>query len=117
MSHPVRIQLSRKKGADYQAASRAINGFDAVNVTRSTVFGNPFVVSVKDDALWCVNKYDAMFTGFHPEWYRYCLKRETILRNLPRLRGKNLACYCALDAPCHADVLLRLAREMVCEEA
>lgn len=25
------------------------------------------------------------------------------------LAGKNLACFCALDAPCHADVLLELA--------
>ena len=25
------------------------------------------------------------------------------------LRGKNLACWCPLDQPCHADVLLRLA--------
>jgi hypothetical protein len=25
------------------------------------------------------------------------------------LKGKNLACWCALDAPCHADILLRLA--------
>jgi hypothetical protein len=28
---------------------------------------------------------------------------------LAPLRGKNLACFCALDQPCHADVLLRLA--------
>ncbi|MFU1606556.1 DUF4326 domain-containing protein [Sulfitobacter pontiacus] len=27
------------------------------------------------------------------------------------LRGKNLACWCKLDAPCHADVLLRIANE------
>jgi len=27
------------------------------------------------------------------------------------LRGKNLACWCRLDAPCHADVLLKLANE------
>lgn len=26
-----------------------------------------------------------------------------------KLRGRNLACWCALDAPCHADVLLDLA--------
>lgn len=26
-----------------------------------------------------------------------------------KLRGKNLACWCPLDQPCHADVLLRLA--------
>lgn len=25
------------------------------------------------------------------------------------LRGKDLACWCPLDAPCHADVLLKLA--------
>jgi len=25
------------------------------------------------------------------------------------LRGKNLACWCALDQPCHADVLLEMA--------
>lgn len=29
--------------------------------------------------------------------------------NLTPLRGKNLACWCPLDQPCHADVLLRLA--------
>lgn len=27
------------------------------------------------------------------------------------LRGKNLACWCALDQPCHADVLLELAND------
>jgi hypothetical protein len=25
------------------------------------------------------------------------------------LKGKNLACWCPLDGPCHADVLLRVA--------
>jgi hypothetical protein len=29
--------------------------------------------------------------------------------DLAELRGKNLACWCALDQPCHADVLLELA--------
>lgn len=28
---------------------------------------------------------------------------------IERLRGKDLACWCSLDAPCHADILLRLA--------
>jgi len=27
------------------------------------------------------------------------------------LRGKNLACWCPLDQPCHADVLLAIANE------
>jgi hypothetical protein len=30
-------------------------------------------------------------------------------REIARLRGKNLACWCRLDQPCHADVLLELA--------
>lgn len=28
------------------------------------------------------------------------------------LRGKDLACWCPLDEPCHADVLLRVANEV-----
>jgi hypothetical protein len=31
------------------------------------------------------------------------------MHDIARLRGKNLACWCRLDAPCHADVLLELA--------
>ena len=27
------------------------------------------------------------------------------------LRGKNLACWCPFDQPCHADVLLKIANE------
>lgn len=29
------------------------------------------------------------------------------------LRGRNLACWCPLDQPCHADVLLRMANDQV----
>lgn len=31
------------------------------------------------------------------------------LDKVKELRGKNLACWCRLDRPCHADVLLELA--------
>lgn len=31
--------------------------------------------------------------------------------DLSELKGKNLACFCPLDAPCHADVLLELANK------
>lgn len=36
-------------------------------------------------------------------------RRAKLIAGLPSLRGKNLACWCALDKPCHADVLLELA--------
>jgi hypothetical protein len=35
--------------------------------------------------------------------YRELVRRE--------LRGRNLACYCPPDLPCHADVLLEIANE------
>lgn len=42
-------------------------------------------------------------------WYGPHMGILKALRHLPELRGKNLACTCALDQPCHADVLLDLA--------
>ncbi len=38
------------------------------------------------------------------------------LSRLRQLRGKDLACWCPLDQPCHADVLLELANAAI-EEA
>lgn len=35
--------------------------------------------------------------------------RSDILRRIGELRGRDLACWCPLDQPCHADVLLALA--------
>jgi hypothetical protein len=36
--------------------------------------------------------------------------------NLKSLRGLNLACWCKIDEPCHADVLLELANpDLKCE--
>jgi hypothetical protein len=34
-------------------------------------------------------------------------------RQLEELRGRNLACWCPLDQPCHADVLLAIANGKV----
>ena len=31
--------------------------------------------------------------------------------DLAQLRGKDLACFCPLDQPCHADILLELAND------
>jgi hypothetical protein len=38
--------------------------------------------------------------------------RKRLIEALPRLRGKNLACWCALDRPCHADVLLEIVKSL-----
>lgn len=40
------------------------------------------------------------------EWANYFKKLD-----LSELKGKNLACFCSLSAPCHADVLINLLKE------
>jgi hypothetical protein len=41
--------------------------------------------------------------------------RPDLLEQLPQLRGRQLACNCPLDQPCHADILARLANEGLSE--
>lgn len=88
---PKRIQRKRSKGW------RMPEG--AVYVGRPTIFGNPYKVSINGTASQCV------------EVYRNSLRVQPALKRLIRreLRGKDLACWCRLDQPCHADVLLELA--------
>ena len=54
------------------------------------------------DAVEC---YREMITGAEGE------RADWLRAHLPELRGKNLACFCPLDQPCHADVLLELANK------
>ncbi len=60
-------------------------------VGRPTKWGNPYGATPDDLA-----RYRDQAIG--------CLPIED-------LRGKDLACWCALDQPCHADVLLELANK------
>lgn len=39
----------------------------------------------------------------------FSTRRAAILDRLPELRARDLACWCPLGSPCHADVLLELA--------
>ena len=90
MSEPKRVQLSRRKGWKIPPHT--------VSVARPTRWGNPFRVGVDGDAAECVRKYrDCHIAGWERSYF------------ISRLRGKNLACWCKLDEPCHADVLLEVA--------
>ena len=130
MSDPVRLQLSRRKGFDLQVLSQATNGLLAVNVSRPGWFGNPFT---RPSAIESGYATDDTWQAFVVECFRDWLgpsqsgrdwwqghqsdeRRRGILKDLPTLRGKNLACWCRPDAPCHADVLLELANRPICEE-
>jgi hypothetical protein len=110
---PVRIRLSRSAGWRMPAGT--------VKVDRSTRWGNPFV-RCSDGAPMERGTAVALFSGLLEKqgaWWPLPLPwpkgkipggPPTTLEDVRReLRGKNLACWCPLDHPCHADVLLRLA--------
>lgn len=88
---PKRYQRSRRKGARLPA--------DVVVVTRPTKWGNPNPLSLgREEA---VRRYrDDLLAG------RLAISVDDVKREL---RGRDLACYCPLDQPCHAEVLLEFA--------
>lgn len=51
MTHPVRLQLSRKKGFYLQVHSLAVNGLPAINVARPSKWGNPFCLPRQSEVL------------------------------------------------------------------
>lgn len=97
---PVRIQRKRTKGWTMPA--------DTVYVGRPTRFGNPFTVYAPiESMLQVVARYRLWLSG-DIEAFGGTVRRPTV-DEIAALRGKNLACWCPLDQPCHADVLLELA--------
>jgi hypothetical protein len=108
---PQRIQRKRTKGWRMPP--------NTVSVTRPGKWGNPYragdeltsIPFVDEDyparhfltAEQAVENFRDLLTG--PKFDQTILQEKWI----KPLRGKNLACWCALDKPCHADVLLELA--------
>lgn len=97
---PKRMQLSRRKGWRLP--------FCAMKVDRSTRYGNPFVVTDERTADEAVSAFRIWLTTANVH-AGLQVEKEKLLAALPKLRGKDLACWCKLDKPCHADVLLELA--------
>ena len=113
---PSRIQRRRVKGWKMPP--------DTVSVTRPGRFGNPFTpagcreagYSGTDEAIRqrCV---EAFRVWLGPHWREVWQSQESeqrrkiLLDHLRHLRGQNLACWCPIGSPCHADVLLELANQ------
>ena len=123
---PVRLRLSRAKGFNLQAHSRAVNGLEAVKVDRSTEWGNPFRVGCSVSMRYpdgrrlslCdpIEDAEGAVAWFKSMWSVNIARHHGLIANyFSVIRGKNLACWCAIDAPCHADVLLEIANRPICE--
>ena len=115
---PKRIQRRRTKGWRMPVA--------AICVTRPTVFGNPFIYefAVESYEIWlnekstpageiceriCKREGDKFAVDLAYSPGVYFRTPQSALQRIGELRGKNLACFCSLDKPCHADILLELA--------
>jgi hypothetical protein len=104
----------------------------AVKVDRATRFGNPFRVGADGAAAECQALYRKLLSaGVQRDAAAFAVDqeraRQAALQGLARLRGHDLACWCALCArhaegkplgedcdacaPCHGDVLLERANE------
>jgi len=91
---PKRIQRKRTKGWKAPVG--------AVYVGRPTKWGNPYRVGFGCTAHQAVQRYiDRLDGNVWTSPNKHDVKRE--------LRGRDLICWCPLDKPCHADVLLEIA--------
>ena len=95
-----RIQRKRTKGWKMPEG--------AIYVGRPTIWGNPFDMSHGETRRSVVTWYRVWLAGKKNK-IGSDLLRKRVLSRLSELRGKDLACWCPLDQPCHADFLLEIA--------
>lgn len=115
---PIRIQRSRAKGWKMPP--------NTVYVGRPTRWGNPYYVGEPSPkpgkgllhacttAKEAVRKYAEMLfpyrhRGPNNSLNQFYASQANIEDIEAELCGKNLCCWCPLDQPCHADVLLEVA--------
>lgn len=101
ITNPIRIQRKRTKGWKIPTNS--------IYVGRPTLWGNPCIVGKK------INFDRVSNVVVTPKlavllYKTYIEERELLqLQIKSHLKGKNLACWCPLNEPCHADILLKIA--------
>jgi hypothetical protein len=113
---PERIQMRRTRGWRKPAS--------AIYVGRPTAFGNPFTLAGAREAGYIGSDAElrAMCMGAYRSWInrspcdqdRYLsgdrwYDRTEVHARLHEIAGRDLACWCPLDQPCHVDVLLKLS--------
>lgn len=109
---PRRLQLSRARGFRLPPG--------AVSVARPTFWGNPYRAEQRppllpEGAPWGAAEAVAAYELMLASGWR--LKRAPgyaiVERAMAELEGLDLACWCRLEEPCHAAVLLAFANDRV----
>ena len=124
----IRVQRKRTKGFKLPENTKCVN--------RGTKWGNPIKIIEDqlyidagyrrtildkwvwlwvgdiDDVVWLYKKlWDG--TKFKNKDLQYWSNKFKEL-DLKEIEGKNLACFCSLYSPCHADVLIEKAKSSAC---
>ena len=93
-----RIQLARHKGWRKPA--------NAVVVARPSKWANPWHIGPTTTRATAVENYRHWLLGDMGDYLEE--QRQRLLGSLHELRDRDLACWCPLDEPCHADVLIQI---------
>ena len=115
----VRLRLSRARGFDFLALSRATIGLPAIRVTRPGPSWNPFaVMPLRPAGTELNNGYIAVPTpedavACFREMWRVPRLAEERAALLARLRRHNVACWCRPEDVCHGDAWLEMMAEEV----
>jgi hypothetical protein len=105
VTQPVRIQRSRAKGARLTS----LNELPIVVVSRPSKYGNPYRVNDSGEMGDADARAEAVM--LFATALRAGKLRVTVDDVRRELRGKNLACWCRIPVPCHADVLIEIANK------
>ena len=87
---------------------------NTVKVDRTTKWGNPFIVGKDGTQAECAGWFELLLGGLvhmssQAGYQALQAYLAMAMRDRAELHGKNLACWCALDKPCHATLLLKMA--------
>lgn len=106
MTYPKRIRLSRRKGWRLPEGT--------VNISRPGPWGNPFVAGKDGNMQECVHLHRLLMAGYLAITAKADLELQRrafrhAITHITELEGRDVACWCHLDAWCHGDTLLAAA--------
>lgn len=114
LASPIRVQLKRTKG--YKLPD------NTVCVNRGTKWGNPYKIvprygwyriELRGNLVGSVstsqNEAHKVSVDMYKKYIDILIRDKRV--DISLLRGKNLACFCSADLPCHADYLLKLSND------
>lgn len=110
------VRMPALDGGDWEHEGRLhkTSGEDHVYCSWTPEAGDVFSWHRVEDATvdQCVEMYREYITGIRGHRLSDFARTDMTPSIRAGLAGKNLACWCPLDQPCHADVLLEIANEV-----